>query len=65
MIRIFDIKPYAIAAPDALLRCGVSLNTARSLIADTHLDKLLCCTIPWRWSQYGPGPGYQRFQGVT
>lgn len=41
MIRIFDIDPYAIAAPDALLRCGASANTARSTITDTHLDKLL------------------------
>lgn len=41
MIRIFDIEPYTIAAPDALLRCGASPNTARFTIADTHLDKLL------------------------
>lgn len=41
MIRIFDVEPYAIAAPDALLRCGASPNTARSTIADTHLENLL------------------------
>lgn len=42
MIKIFDIRPYAIATPDAHLRCGASPNVAHHTIVKTLLDKLLC-----------------------
>lgn len=41
MSKIFNIKPYAIATPDAHLRCGANPNVTHYTIFKTLLDKLL------------------------
>lgn len=41
MSKIFHIKPYAIATPDAHLRCGANPNVTHYTIFKTLLDKLL------------------------